>query len=442
MSFIQKSVGEFGVPNAVATQMQQDDSYNISDTNIAIAADIYNDIKSFVKDDVTLDVVTSLVKGGKDSVIMCKDDNPVQFFVKSDSAIGYSRRGEQGDIDVVYDVYDVEPSKVSYLVTEGVEDAEGVSSRFYHEPFESLEDAQKYQAERGSGDISVVDRDEVVKSEWYQSNMRANEYIDKLGKNYDDYPYSADVIVRELGEEYYQSLSDAEKLQEDKDVIDRLDLCLSEDDKNRFMKELDALQNGQSVDYTSRDVADKALIAAFKEADKQDLHSDGSDMYQTLESKLDVYDYRIPVYQNAVDMERMKSHSEMSVYNDKAGKSRFKGDWYMDGVVDRSSKSQSVDVAKTYGNHEFTDAECKALLNGESVTIKDFQTKMSGVMDITGKLAEKLHKPSGKTFIGFERTDMDIQNARVKGDSQSSKARSGLQIDMPDDNQNDNDLSK
>lgn len=63
------------------------------------------------------------------------------------------------------------------------------------------------------------------------------------------------------------------------------------------------------------------------------------------------------------------------------------------------------DFKRSFGNHVFSKEELVSLAKGEDITIKNFKTKAGKVIDLTGNLAMKT-TPSGKSFLGFNRTDL------------------------------------
>ena len=63
------------------------------------------------------------------------------------------------------------------------------------------------------------------------------------------------------------------------------------------------------------------------------------------------------------------------------------------------------DFKRSFGNHVFSKEELVSLAKGEDITIKNFKTKAGRVIDLTGNLAMKTI-PSGKSFLGFNRTDL------------------------------------
>ena len=129
-------------------------------------------------------------------------------------------------------------------------------------------------------------------------------------------------------------------------------------------------------------------------------------------------------------IENRMAHNEMSIYKTNSGKSYFKGYWYINGIEPECTLVQSVNISKTYGNHEFTEEECKLLLNGDTVTIKDFKTKSGDIVDIAGKLGEYIDTSTGKKVVDFVRVDLDKQSERV---SQAESLVDNMEMSDVDD---------
>lgn len=106
------------------------------------------------------------------------------------------------------------------------------------------------------------------------------------------------------------------------------------------------------------------------------------------------------------------------------------GDWYPDGLdVDEETKYKGVFFRVQYGNHTFTEDECRKLLSGEEVSIDGFMTKSKMTVSIRGKLMNRTGQFSKYLDIQYVRTD-------VHGNTRRAYARKlGLSIDegLPDD---------
>ena len=107
------------------------------------------------------------------------------------------------------------------------------------------------------------------------------------------------------------------------------------------------------------------------------------------------------VVKSEQSQESPESTSDVSFerITDKRGTERIKTE--VDGKI--------VAFAAHYGNHEFSDEEITKMLQGEEITIPDFQTKSGKVMDITGKL--DTGKYMGREYFGFQRTDVQKERS-------------------------------
>ena len=73
-------------------------------------------------------------------------------------------------------------------------------------------------------------------------------------------------------------------------------------------------------------------------------------------------------------------------------KEKYEGAW----------KGKPVRFTRVWGTHRFTDAECKALCNGDEIEIFGLKSKAGKEYGIRGKLSEQTY--NGYKFVGFERT--------------------------------------
>lgn len=87
---------------------------------------------------------------------------------------------------------------------------------------------------------------------------------------------------------------------------------------------------------------------------------------------------------------------------------------------------KTVAFAAHYGNHAFSDEEITKMLQGEEITIPDFQTKSGKVMDITGKL--DTGKYMGREYFGFQRTDVQKERS-LPAAADSVEAQSETQFE-------------
>lgn len=104
------------------------------------------------------------------------------------------------------------------------------------------------------------------------------------------------------------------------------------------------------------------------------------------------------------------------------------GDWYPDGL-DHDPKYKGIFFRVHYGNHKFTEDECRRLLSGEEVAIDGYVTKSKMTVSIRGRLMDRTSQFSGVLDIQYVRTD-------VHGSIRRAHARKlGLAIDegLPDD---------
>lgn len=131
-------------------------------------------------------------------------------------------------------------------------------------------------------------------------------------------------------------------------------------------------------------------------------------------------------YDGGDDVESEQTQSQESPQNmsdvsferitDKRGTERIKTE--VDG--------KTVAFAAHYGNHEFSDEEITKMLQGEEITIPDFQTKSGKVMDITGKL--DTGKYMGREYFGFQRTDVQKERS-LPAAADSVEAQSETQFE-------------
>lgn len=66
-----------------------------------------------------------------------------------------------------------------------------------------------------------------------------------------------------------------------------------------------------------------------------------------------------------------------------------------------SETGQEVSFNKEWGGHEFTKAECDALLSGKEITITGLQSDSGDTYGVVGKLSKQTYK--GHEFVGFEK---------------------------------------
>lgn len=87
------------------------------------------------------------------------------------------------------------------------------------------------------------------------------------------------------------------------------------------------------------------------------------------------------------------------------------GKWYPHGINVEDSNCQGygdTQFPRYYYNYEFTEDECKRLLSGEEIIIKNYITKDDGIRcTIRGRLGDKSTKFDDGPIIEFVRTDID-----------------------------------
>lgn len=189
--------------------------------------------------------------------------------------------------------------------------------------------------------------------------------------------------------------------------------------------------------------AQNAELENDDDAQWQTLYPDDEDM---LTEEIEDYQREIEEIENDEDMDEGEKSSHIGEIETEIEKLKmFRGDYYMDGNTDdkedvvKSEQSQessenvsdvsferitdkrgteriktevdgkTVAFAAHYGNHEFSDEEITKMLQGEEITIPDFQTKSGKVMDITGKL--DTGKYMGREYFGFQRTDVQKERS-------------------------------
>ena len=119
--------------------------------------------------------------------------------------------------------------------------------------------------------------------------------------------YDSEMVIRkklyEFSNKEYQSLSDDLKLQSDKCIAQLISPYLSDVVVAHMEMKLDAISKGESVDYTSREVVDKALIIAYETAGMLDVCDypkgfSAMDNVEYLDYVLTngAYDYRKEIY--------------------------------------------------------------------------------------------------------------------------------------------------
>ncbi|MBO5435114.1 hypothetical protein J6A31_04760 [bacterium] len=128
-----------------------------------------------------------------------------------------------------------------------------------------------------------------------------------------------------------------------------------------------------------------------------------------LPSRNDI-EYYETLYQEEQSISR-KEHKEMYFDLNDEGQLVVYGHWYYNGILSKKC-SENISFLKTYGSHEFTKDECKALLSGEEIEVKNFVTKMDIVTTIKGRLRDCAGMYDDDPNVQFVRTDIDINRRR------------------------------
>lgn len=150
-----------------------------------------------------------------------------------------------------------------------------------------------------------------------------------------------------------------------------------------------------------QDFLSKAQNAELEDDDDAQWHTLYPDDEDMLTEEDDNTDDKEDVVKSEQSQESPENVSDVSFerITDKRGTERIKTE--VDG--------KTVAFAAHYGNHEFSDEEITKMLQGEEITIPDFQTKSGKVMDITGKL--DTGKYMGREYFGFQRTDVQKERS-------------------------------
>lgn len=156
----------------------------------------------------------------------------------------------------------------------------------------------------------------------------------------------------------------------------------------------DSYDNDDEINALREDIAGIEADDSLAEGEKQSMIGDIESDIEKLKA-LNGYD------KNAIEQDTEQDAGEpvFERITDKRGKERIKTE----------VNGQTVAFAANYGNHQFTDDEVKSMLQGEEITIPDFQTKSGKVMDITGKL--DTGKYMGREYFGFQRTDIQKERS-------------------------------
>ena len=107
-----------------------------------------------------------------------------------------------------------------------------------------------------------------------------------------------------------------------------------------------------------------------------------------------------------------KEHLEFKIYySDEMEEDVAFGDWYPDGL--KSSKVvRDIEFPIHYFKYEFSEEQCKRLLNGEEIIITDYVSKMGIETKIKGKLVDQTDMYDDYQAIEFTRTDIGSESRR------------------------------
>lgn len=119
-----------------------------------------------------------------------------------------------------------------------------------------------------------------------------------------------------------------------------------------------------------------------------------------------------------------RRHSEMYFYVDDENDEIVVGDWYYNGVY-CDDVIRDVAFMRMYGEHSFTEEECRLILSGEEVVIENFKTKSGIVTTIRGRLRSASGAYDENTMVEFIRTDLDF-GARRKINSEMGIVEPGV----------------
>lgn len=212
----------------IATQLKQNKKYEIDNPIDAIAQDIFDNIKQY-NDTLTLGhVKDAVLKRDKVKLPVTVperievDDhhyevNPYEIDILSINPrkIHYQLVFSSGyTAESTYYVDEIEKNRVSYLVSEhivGPRKGCDLLKRMYHELFDSEVEATAYLEEQESRyknpshhsangyKLMVVDGIKMKKDSWYEKNLLAQDYIERLNEDPEKYRlYDAYSVIQEL----------------------------------------------------------------------------------------------------------------------------------------------------------------------------------------------------------------------------------------------------
>jgi len=288
----------------VVTQMQQDGHYEITDPEDFIAKDIYEHVKE-LSATITEESIKTTMSAKKDKFFEINDVSRIEVFSKNASGYGYRMHYDEFDYTklVQYTINEIETNKVAYLVSEHlVNPGKGCDllERAYHDLFDNLSEAAKYLEEmmedykheghayrKESGyKLTVVDKSEIKRTSWYKDNMLALHLLEELGEDPATYRFyrSARAVVSELQQKKYEVATVEEKAAIDMKIYRCVREYLTGAQTEFLDIEIENTKANSSI--SSRNVADKAIILAFVNADSQI-------SYDIIRAKLGEYECRI-----------------------------------------------------------------------------------------------------------------------------------------------------
>lgn len=109
---------------------------------------------------------------------------------------------------------------------------------------------------------------------------------------------------------------------------------------------------------------------------------------------------------------KRQAHTEMTFDLDDEFEPIVIGTWYPKGLQS-PDKYDNITFYRDYGSHTFTTDECRTLLNGEELVIKNFKTKSDSVITIRGILYDCTSDFDDEMIVRFVRTDIDIKRRRA-----------------------------
>lgn len=272
---------------SVVTQMKQDAHYEIDNPEDFIANDIFEHIKELIPS-LTVEDIKAAMNAPDDGYFDINEVSRIEIFSKKHTGFGYQIHYDEFDYTYLrqYQIDTIKADNVVYLVSEHiVNPGKGCDllERAYHDLFDNLSEAEKYQAEKmedykyeGSSyrkesgyKICVVDKSKFKNNPWYKDNMSALRLMEELGEDPATYRFyrSARAVVSELQQKKYEAANKEEKSAMDMEVYQYVREYLTD----AQIEILDTEMGRATTDFSisSRAVADKAIILSFVNATSQ-----------------------------------------------------------------------------------------------------------------------------------------------------------------------------